>query len=292
MLCGTKGVQKLSVIEKLLQGSIDMHVHHGPDPRVERRLDALQAARQAQEAGMRAIVLKSHDYPTAPLAYIVSHVVEGIAVFGSIALDLEVGGLNTHALEASAKLDAKVVWMPTITSANDMRKRTLPGEGIAILDREGELLPVVGEILDIIKSYQMVLATGHLSAPEVFALVDEARRKGLSKIVITHPLLEARGAHLSLEEQHRMADKGAFIEYCFAITMPFGTRLDPMTIVEAIRAVGAEHCIMSTDLGQAFNPAPAEGMRMMIATMLRCGLTEKEMELMIKVNPAKLLGLD
>ena len=90
----------------------------------------------------------------------------------------------------------------------------------------------------------------------------------------------------------RMAEKEAFIEHCFSITMPLMARLNPMIIVEAVRAVGAEHCIMSTDLGQAHNPAPAEGMRMGIATMLRCGLTEKEIELMIKVNPAKLLGLD
>jgi hypothetical protein len=241
---------------------------------------------------MRAIVLKSHEYPTAPLAYIVRQVIQDMAVFGSISLDFEVGGLNTHALETSAKLGAKVVWMPTFSSANDMRKRNIAEEGITILDKDGKLLPVVAEILDIIKSYQMVLATGHLSVSEAFALVDEARRKGVSKIVITHPLLKKLGAYLSLEKQRRMAEKGAFIEHCFSLTMPLMGRLDPMTIVKAIRAVGAEHCIMSTDLGQAYNPTPAEGMRMMIATMLRCGLSEKEIELMIKVNPAKLLGLD
>ncbi len=279
----------MSVIEQLLQGSIDMHIHYGPDPKFERRLDALQAARQAQEAGMRAIVLKSHDYPTTPIAYTVSQVIPNIAVFGSISLDLEVGGLNIHALESSAKLGAKVVWMPTFTSANDMIKRGLTEEGITILDGEGKLLPVVEEILDIIKSYQMVLATGHLSVSESFTLVDEAVRKGVPKIVFTHPLSQTVGA--SLEEQRQMAEKGAIIEHCWIATMP-QRRLDPMTIVEAIKAVGTEHCILSTDLGQAWNPAPTEGMRMMIATMLRCGLTEKEIELMVKVNPAKLLGLD
>ncbi|MFC1989373.1 DUF6282 family protein [Chloroflexota bacterium] len=281
----------MSTIEKLLQGSVDMHIHCGPDPRAERRGDALEIARQAQEAGMRAIVLKSHEYPTAPLAYIVSQVIPNIAVFGSISLDFEVGGLNTHALEASAKLGAKVVWMPTLTSANDKKKKGLPEPGITIFDEEGKLLPVVGEILDIVKEYKMVLATGHVSAPEAFALVDEAGKKGISKIVATHPLLESLGATLSLEEQQQMAKKGAFIEHCFSITLPL-SRLDPMKIVEAVRVVGAERCIMSTDLGQAHNPAPAEGMRMGIATMLKCGLTEKEVELLTKVNPAKLLDLD
>ncbi len=282
----------MSAIEQLLQGSIDMHIHCGPDPSVARRVDALQGARQAQEAGMRAIVIKSHEYPTAPLAYIVNQIVPNITVFGSIALDFEVGGLNTYALEASAKLGAKVVWMPTFSSANDKKKKGLNEPGITILDEEGKLLPVVGEILDIVKNYRMVLATGHVSVPEAFALVDEARRKGVPKIVVTHPLMESLGDTLSLKEQQQMADKGAFIEYCFSITMPLTMRLDPMKIVEAVRAVGAERCIMSTDLGQAHNPAPAEGMRMAIATMLRCGLTEKEIGLLVKVNPAKLLDLD
>ena len=279
----------MSIVESILTGSIDMHMHTAPDPRVERRLDALQAALQAQEAGMRAIVLKSHEYPTAPLAYIVNQIVPDVTVLGSISLDLEVGGLNPHALETSAKLGAKVVWMPTLTSANDMEKKG--GAGIAILDKEGRLLPVIGEILSIVKDYRMVLATGHVSVSESFALVDFVRKEGLEKIVVTHPLLEWLGAHLSLEEQCRMAEKGAYIEHCFADCMPL-SGLDPMKIVEVVRAVGAERCVISTDLGQAHNPAPAEGMRMVIATMLKCGLSEKQVELMVKTNPAKLLDLD
>ncbi|MFC1986559.1 DUF6282 family protein [Chloroflexota bacterium] len=282
---------KLSTIDKLLHGSIDMHCHHGPDLLMEMRVDALQAARQAQEKGMRAIVLKSHFYPTASLAYVVSQIVPDITVFGSICLDFEVGGLNAYALEASAKLGAKVVWMPTHSSAYDKEKLGLTEPGISIFDKEGKLLPAVGDILDIVKDYQMVLATGHISTPEAFALVDEARSKGISKIVATHPLLEVVGATLSLEEQQRMAEKGAFMEYCIADTMPL-IGLNPMRIVEAVRAVGAERCIMSTDLGLPFFPAPAEGMIVGIATMLRCGLTEEEMELLVKINPAKLLDLD
>ena len=283
---------KLSIIENLLQGSIDMHVHHSPDPKTERSVDALQAARHAQEAGMRAIVLKSHDYPTVPVAYLVNQIVDNVVVLGSISLNLEVGGLNPHALIASAKLGAKIVWMPTFTSANDMSRKGLTEGGITILDGEGRLLPVVNDILDIIKSYRMVLATGHLSVAESFALVDEARRKEISKVVISHPLLKTLGAYLSLEEQRSMADKGAFIEHCFGNTMPLSMRLDPKVIVEASREVGAERCIMTTDFGQVHNPKPAEGMRMMIATMLQCGLSEREIELMIKVNPARLLSLD
>ncbi len=280
----------MSVVDKILQGSIDIHVHYGPDPKVERRVDVLQGARQAQEAGMRAIVVKCHDYPTAPVALVVSQIVPNIAIIGGITLNRASGGLSPYVVETSARLGAKIVWMPTVDSANDMRIRGVTGEGITILDAKGKLLPAVGEILDIIKKYRMVLATGHLSTQEAFALVDEARRKGLPKILITHPIGRRMGDYYSLDEQRQMVEKGAFLEHCFGVTLHW--RLDPMVIVEAIRAIGAEHCIMSTDLGQAFNPTPAEGMRMMIAYMLKCGLTEKEMEIMVKENPAKLLGLD
>ncbi|MFC1977844.1 DUF6282 family protein [Chloroflexota bacterium] len=280
----------MSVVEKLLQGSIDIHIHHAPDPRVKRKSDALQVALEAKEAGMRAIVLKSHEYPTVPLAYTVSQMVPDIIIVGSICLNSECGGLNARALEASAKMGAKVAWMPTFSAANHLKASGRAEEGITILDKEGKLLPVVNDILDIVKSYRMVLATGHISISEGFALVEEATQRGLPKIVLTHPLW--RGAKtFSLEEQRLMVEKGVIIEHCFSHTLPHMGELDPVKIIEAARTVGVEQCILSTDLGQAFNPTPAEGMRMTIATLLELGLTEKEMELMVKLNPAKLLDL-
>ena len=281
----------MSVVQKLLQGSIDIHIHHAPDPRVERKSDALQVALEAKEAGMRAIVLKSHEYSTVPVAYTVSQMVPGIVIAGSICLNLECGGLNAHALEAFARMGAKIAWMPTFSSDNHMKARGHAEEGITVLDKEGKLLPVVNDILDIVKSYQMVLATGHLSITESFKLVEEAAQRKLPKIVLTHPLW-MKVKTFTMEEQRRMVEKGVIIEHCFSHTLPLMDGLDPMKIVEAARTVGVEHCLLSTDLGQAFNPTPAEGMRTAIATMLELGLAESEIEFMVKTNPAKLLDLD
>ncbi len=281
----------MNTIDSLLHGSIDMHAHYGPDPSVERKLDALRGAQMACEAGMRAIVLKSHEYPTAPLAYIVGKVVPNILVFGGICLDTAAGGLNSDIVETSAKLGARVVWMPTFSSNYDYLRNALRTGGISILDGDGELLPAVEKILDIIKQYKMVLATGHLPVNEAFIVVEKAKDKGISRIVATHPLGWAGGTYFSVEQQCRMAAKGAFIEHCFSTTTPEGKR-DPKVLVETLRAVGAEHCFLSTDLGQMRNPAPAEGMRMMIEFMLKHGVTEREIELMIKTNPARLLGLE
>jgi hypothetical protein len=281
----------MSNIDNILKGSIDMHIHAGPDPRVERRLDALQLAQKAQESGMRAIVLKSHDYPTAPLAFIINQLVPGVRTLGSLSLDFEVGGLNPDAVEASARMGAKVVWMPTLSSANDMKKRGLKEHGISILDEKGNLLSVIHNIIEIIKQYGMVLATGHVSAEESFALVEAARKAGIFKIVVTHPLLEKLGAHLNLEQQQRMVEMGAFIEHCFAHSFHLDG-FHPDKIAESVKTVGAEHCILSTDLGQSYNPTPAEGMRWGIATMRACHLTEEEVVLLVKTNPARLLDLD
>ncbi|MBI2858319.1 MAG: hypothetical protein HYX90_04505 [Chloroflexi bacterium] len=282
----------MNAVESLVQGSIDMHINQGPDATKDRSVDALHAAMQAQEAGMRAIVLKSQYYPTAPLAQSVTQSVHDLLVFGSICLDYDVGGLNPIALETSALLGAKVVWMPTFSSVNDRKKNNLGEGGIMLVDEKGRILPVVQQILDIVKKHDMVLATGHVAPEEALALVDEAGKRGVAKVVVTHPLEKSCGATLSIEQQRQMVKKGAFIEHCFYGTMPaWKDRIDLAEIVEAVRAIGAEHCILTSDSGQVWNPRPAEGWRMMVADLLRCQVSAEEIELMIKVNPAKLLGL-
>ena len=200
----------MDAIDRLLQGSIDMHAHFGPHP-TESLCNALQGAQMAREAGMRAIVLKSHEYCTASLAYIVGQAVPNIAVFGGICLNYEAGGLNPEIVETSAKLGTKIIWMPTISSKYQIKEKTYRKDGISILDGKGKLLPVVEEILNIAKQYEMVVATGHVSVEEAFVLVDNAREKGIWRLVATHPLGMDPGEYFNLEEQRKIAEKGAFI---------------------------------------------------------------------------------
>lgn len=278
-------------IGRLLVGSIDMHVHFAPDPDRPRSVDAVEAATEARDAGMRAIVIKSHDYPTAPLAYNLRRVVPGIELFGGLCFDDPIGGLNISALEQSAKMGAKIVWLPTLCSANDRRMKGLSG-GLTVIDEKGKLVPEMREIFEMVKACDMVLATGHISAKETFAVVAEARAMKLPKVLVTHPELRHVGALLDAEQMRELADMGAYIEHCFGGMMPGGHGLNPMDIIQQIRKVGPERTVLSTDFGQTYNPRPAEGMRVMIGTYLKCGLTEGELEIMIKKNPAKLLGLD
>lgn len=290
----------MSIADQLMKGAIDFHVHANPDPFYERRLDAIEIAHQASAAGMSAVVIKCHHYCTAPLAYIVNQLTPGFSLLGSLVLNREAGGLNPDVVEVAARTGARVIWMPTLSSVVDTGRRkenkryplkAVSDDGISITGQDGKLVPQIAPILEIIKSNNIVLATGHISVPEIYALVTEAKRMQV-KVIVTHPLTEIAGSLLSIKQQQELVSEGAYIEHCFFACMPLIQGLNPAVMVEHIKAVGAERCVLSTDFGQEYNPAPAEGFRMMLATMLRAGLSEKELETITKVNPARLLDLD
>lgn len=283
-------------LDELLSGSIDMHLHIGPDE-MDARVTGLEAAEQAADVGMRAIVLKNHSYPTSPVAVVVRDLVPEVEVFGGICLDYEIGGLNVDALEKHARIGVKVAWMPTFSSKNSRAKMRalglqLDGEGFSILTADGKLVPEIDPILDIIKQNDIVFAGGHMSPPEIFTLVEAARKKNIEKIVITHPSDgEFMEVTLTVEELQQLAGMGAFIEQTVVTLLPTEFCHSPAERVEMIKAIVVEHCIMSTDLGQYWNPYPAEGFRFFMAILLRNGLSEKDIEVMARKNPAGLLDL-
>ena len=284
-------------IDRVMQGSIDMHVHHGPGGG---SFSAYDLAVQASQAGMRAIVREDTGYPNAPMAELVNRLVPGVTLFGSQCLNAYCGGLNCHAVESAAKMGAKVIWMPTLSAANSVnvyRRMGIPvsEEGLSLLDDRGQLYPDVLKILEIIKKYDICLATGHISPSECFAVVEEARRMGIDKIILTHPLGSETVLDKTLtpEETVRLTRMGAYAEFTFVFHLPTELSYDPEITVGHIRAIGPENCIISTDLGLfGHNASPAEGFRMFIATLAHHGMTEEEITLMARINPAKLLGLD
>jgi hypothetical protein len=292
----------MKIVDEMIKGAIDAHVHASPDPLRQRRMDAYNLALKAKEMGMRAIVMKCHHYGTAPVASIVNQVVPDFLLIGSIVLNSEVGGLNPEVVEIAAKAGAKIVWMPTHSSVVDIKKKrkmhhsqtdltTAPREGISAVDSNGKLVPQMMPILQIIKDHNMILATGHISVPEIYVLASKARTMRI-KFVVSHPLTTGAGSPLNLAQQIELVNKGAYIEHCYNACLPPDLATTPMIMAEHIKAVGAEHCILSTDFGQDYNPVPPEGFRMMVANMLMAGLSENELEILVKTNPAKLLDLD
>ncbi len=280
----------MSNADLLLEGALDVHVHIAPDAKVARRGSAIDVARQAQQMGMGGMVLKSHEYPTHPVAYTAGQAVPGITLIGGVTLNMEVGGLNPMAVENTALMGGRVVWMPTFSARSDRQRRGLNG-GIYILDDQGRLAPEVYAILELVRSHDMVLATGHLSTEESLALVSEAQDLGIRRVLVTHATTMASWNGMTIEDMKNLAAMGAYIEHCFHAIMPLSNLLAPKDLVEAILAVGPENCIVSTDFGQDFHPMPAEGLRMGIATLLQAGMDEVEVGMLVKDNPARLMGL-
>ena len=273
-----------SQVEEILKGSFDLHVHARPDPGRGLRLDALDTGRYAHEAEMAGFVLKSDYYPTAPLAHVLNRVYPGLTVAGAIVLNSQVGGLNPDAVATAADLGARVVWMPTV-SADSVSTGQEQGAGLRLMNDTGDLLPEVQQIIDIVAQRDMVLASGHVSPSETLTLFRAAKDRGIQRLIATHPAATA-----SMEELREMVSLGARAEYTFLSCMPSRNRSTPGEIVSAVRAVGVENCVVTTDFGQWMNPPPAEGMRMAIAELLNAGLTEDEVSTLVKENPLQLVG--
>ena len=283
---------------RLISGAIDTHLHVGPESRLVRKQNAVQVARTAREMGMKAIMLKNREYGTVVAAQLAQDLVPGIGVFGSFTMDNEAGGLNPGAVLAWVKMGARYIWMPTATAANSKgkvlraRKLDLPGEGITILDSKGKLKPVVHEILKIISENDVTLGTGHLSPEEHFVLVEEAIKAGVKRVVLTHVWCDQlTEVILSNAQIVKLVKMGAMVEYCYWTCHNIIFSYEPKVLADSMKLVGFEHCVMATDFGQIDNPTAPEGLKMFIAEMLKNGIAEKDIETMVKKNPAKLLKL-
>jgi len=276
-----------------LQGIVDIHTHGDPDS-APRSIDVLDLARIGKDAGMRALVLKNHYAPTVQIAYLVSKLVPGIEIFGAIALDRAVGGVNPEAVIQGAAIHGKklkIVWMPTFDSENEVHflKQNRPFASVA---RNGKLLPETIEVLKVIKKENLVLATGHSSGPENLLLVGEGKKMGIAHMVVTHPLRAS--THMTLPEMQEAAKMGAYIELCGNAVLPTNPedgRIPVEQYVKTIRALGPAHIILSSDLGQKVNPVHTEGWKQYLDIMRKAGISNADLDVMAKKNPAELLGL-
>jgi hypothetical protein len=271
-----------------LEGVVDLHIHAAPDIR-PRLMDDIELAREAAQAGMQAVLFKSHHTLTADRATIAEKYVGGVRVFGGLVLNQAVGGLNPAAVEAALALDAREIWMPTLDAANHRRAKGMGDGGISILDGAGAVLPVVHEILRLIADQDVILGTGHLAVGEIRPLIKAARESGVSRILITHPELPI--VNMPIAAQEELAGTDVFFERCLIVTAPREGGLPLSAIAKAVRHIGPDTTVMATDFGQAENPSPVEGMRRYMREMLGFGFKQNEIERMTNTNPAGLLGL-
>lgn len=290
---------------RAIRGGYDLHVHVAPDI-ITRRIDDVSLAETFLAHGLKGFVLKSHYAPTAERAKVVSRAVPGIAAIGSLTLNHAVGGLNPVAVEVAGRSGARIVWMPTVDAQNEVgghattsgtkipawlaiqreieRKRLAPPP-MTVLEKDGAVTPPVRSCLELIAEHDMVLATGHLSRDEVFALVSAARTIGVRRIAITHP--EFPTQRISGEDQVRLVEMGAVVEHCF--TTAYTAKCSWDLMFASIRQTGVERCILSTDLGQPSNPPVAEGFAEFARRLLEAGFSVEEVREMAVTNTARLI---
>jgi hypothetical protein len=292
-------------IAGLLTGAIDLHVHPSPSP-LPRRLGAADAARLAGEAGFDGIVVKSHHHSTVTDVLALGHdgcLPAGVRVHGGIALNGAVGGLNPHAVDLALKMGGRIVWFPTIASPQHISHhaahpdlkfpklavRVLAEAPIDVLDENGRLRPEVVDILQSIKQADAILASGHMAPDRITAVFEAAREIGIEKMLVNHPnfVIEA-----SFEQARHWVSLGAVIEHslCMYDDASSFHHWDVDTLVEWIRAVGPEHSTLGSDLGQMDNPLPTDSFRKIVGLLLARGMGEDDIRLMLRENPARLLG--
>ena len=292
-------------VAAVLEGAVDLHVHPAPSP-LPRRIDAAEAARLAAEAGFDAIVVKSHHHSTVTDVLALESegtIPSDVRVFGGIALNGPVGGINPKAVDLALKLGGKIVWFPTIGSPQHIRHHAehpdlkfpklavhlKPEDPIEILD-DGRVKDEVYEILESIKEADAILATGHLAPDRITKLLEAAREVGVERLLVNHPNFVVEATH---EDGKRWVELGAVIEHslCMYDEESSFYHWDLDTLVAWVEAVGPERSTLGSDLGQMNNPLPTESFRKIVGKLLDRGLREDDVRRMVRDNPAELLGV-
>lgn len=287
---------------EILQGACDLHVHTNPDV-FPRLVDDVEAARGAKAYGFRAIVTKSHQLETASRAHFARQLVEGIDIFGSTTLDYSHGGINPFCVDAVLKVGGKKVFMPTTDAA--YHKELFGSIGsvgsysakgpitalyaeqppLRIIDEKGRALPRVRDILKLIAEARIIVSAGHTSLEEIRALLREAKAMGIQKVVVDHPFF----SRIPVEAQEEIAQEGGYINYAYWDICPKFFCVSLRELAAAIRRVGTERAILTSDAGQLFNAPPAECLRTYVQMLLEEGFSSREVRQMLCDNPAFLL---
>lgn len=294
--------------KEILKGTVETHVHLNPHTISEDyMMDALEYAKQARDAGMKAVVLKNIGTPTTGVAYFINKLISGFECYGSVVMNICNGGINPSLIENSMNDGdgARIVFFPVtdalnhiLAHSNHYRGHNIvpPKEkGLTIFNNNNNILPEVFEVLEIVKNYNRCINTAHLSPIETKALVKEARDIGIKKIIISHGLWKRMGH--TKEDLKEYADLGAFVEFDFFLCQGIFQYFhgDPpvseIEMLETMKYIGFDHSIMSTDMGQVYSPNPIDGFRSFIASMLRCGTEPEEIKTMVQRNPSFLVGV-
>ncbi|MCI2160446.1 MAG: DUF6282 family protein [Oscillospiraceae bacterium] len=277
---------------ELMKGGYDLHIHTLPSV-FPRSLDCFQLVKEASQAEMKGVVLKSHYESTVARAILVNQYGHAqTKAYGAVALNWPVGGLNVYAVENALRFGAKIIWMPTRDAANSLTFGNMSGDffdrpGITVLDQKGHLKNCVYEIMDVVKRYGATLASGHLSPEESVILCKEGRRRGV-RMVLTHPEFSRTIVPAGIQEE--LAKEGVFIEKVWLNVVQRSVSIEQMA--STIRRIGSSSAFITTDRGQKGSPHPTIEMHRFVCALLEQGLKDSEIRDLIHNVPEVILGLE
>lgn len=278
--------------KNVLKGVVDTHIHTGPEPYRQRKFNDDELAKDACAVGARAIVIKSHVFETASRANLMNGRYPELKTFGGITLNEWMGGFNVKAVDAMFQVGGKFVWLPTLSSRYE--RELLGGQGgISCVDEQENVVPKLVDILKLIAEADGILATGHVSYLEKKRVIEKAKEVGVNRIIINHP--ELYRTRLTIEQQKELLPYGVYFErnYC-GTERPLNPRwIKHMPLaLENIRVLGAESTILGTDVGLMNSPIWSEAYLECMNYLADHGISQSELDLMTKVNGAKILGLE
>ena len=282
-----------------IEGLIDFHLHSAPDV-FGRGLDDDEASALYRDNAIEAVVMKNHVVSTADRAWLLRKHQAGVKAFGGIVLNSAVGGVNPEAVQWMWRMQGgfgRVVWFPTFDADHHVKHFKDGPEGVKVLGADGNVLPAAREVLKICAQQKLVVCTGHCAPKEALAIARAAREAGCDRIVITHAEFEV--VNLSLEEMKQAAGLGAKMEICAmgplmgpSAHLPWMRSWRQVPVketAERIKAVGAEHFLLATDLGQTGNPSPPDGYKLLVGGLLAEGIGKDQIRTMGREVPGRLL---
>jgi hypothetical protein len=293
------------MVSSIISGAYDLHIHSAPDL-LPRKLNDLELAQRVIACAMAGYASKSHFFCTAERAALVNKLYPACRSIGTLTLNNAVGGINALAVEMAGRAGAKIVWFPTVDSEHEqkhvfaaenkklpywaqiltsLKKDGINSPTITIL-KNGKLIPEAYDVLDTIAKHQMILATSHISHEETFALVKTARERKVERIIITH--VDFPSTFYTIDEQKELLKYGAYMEHCYT-TWDTG-KVEFAETVRQIKAVGADHVLLSTDLGQAANVYPDEGLLIFCNKLVEAGFSQNDVRKMCVDNPKALIA--
>jgi len=290
--------------------AIDVHCHAH-----EGQQDALALAKHASRNGMRGILFKTIVGRQCPAdatrqlqedlnRWSESEGVPPIACWAGYMSDSD--GPPT-AQKVREQLDSGVtaIWMPVTMHPNTLSKvgfldnsqepnEAIPWEqalkvGYYLLSESGKLKREIREIIRIVADRGAALFFGHATHPEIFAMAEEVNRLRFPRAVIDHPF--SPFVDLSAEQMRQLGEAGIFLNFTYDELSPL-LGVDPYRMYQAIRTVGIEHTLLSSDAGEPLFPNSVECIRLIRAYMQAFGLCEKEIQRVSCVNPGALVGYD